>query len=64
MTVNTLSRTTINLSKVQLDWLADRAQSLGIGWGELLRRIIDEKREHVEAVKSAQRIQRARREAK
>lgn len=45
MTTNTLSRTTINLTPPQLSWLRREAKRLGLTLGELLRRIIDEKRE-------------------
>jgi hypothetical protein len=45
MTTDTfLNRTSINLTTPQLTWLQREARRLGITLGELLRRIIDEKR--------------------
>jgi hypothetical protein len=44
MPTHTLSRTTINLTPPQLTWLRREAQRLGLTLGELLRRIIDERR--------------------
>lgn len=45
MTTDTLNRTTINLTTPQLSWLRKEAKRLGLTLGELLRRIVDEKRE-------------------
>lgn len=52
MTTTTLSRTTINLSKQQLAWLKKESGRLGITTGEYLRRIIDQRREHMESLRT------------
>ena len=44
-TIPKLARTTVNLTPPQMSWLRREARRLGLTIGELLRRIIDDRRE-------------------